>query len=53
MDVNLAAQSAATAAAAMTQGALESVVVPVYRCGEFLLGSDAYTSCINQGITQF
>jgi hypothetical protein len=53
IDVNLAAQSAETAAAAMTQGAVESVVVPMYRCSEFLLGSDAYATCINQGITQF
>jgi len=53
IDVELGSQTAATAAAALSQNLLESVVVPVWNCGGYYLGADALSSCVNQAIAQF
>jgi len=51
IDLSLAGQSPATAAAALSQDLVESVVVPVWGCGGLVV--DLLDTCVNQGVAQF
>ena len=55
VDLDLASQTPANIAAALSQHLVESVVVPVWQCGG-LIGStigDVFDVCISQGVAQF
>jgi hypothetical protein len=51
MDLDLAWQTPAAIAAALSQDLVGSVVVPVWQCGGVI--GDVVDSCINQGVAQF
>ena len=53
LDLDLSQQSAAQAAAALSQEVAASTVVPLWHCGGLFVDSDVLESCVNQAVTLF